>query len=91
MGTPKSITNFILKNLGYIYGILIVTISFQVMYQKLFGQSLFSEKGSLPQLKVLINFRAKVDPMRFTFGTFESSLKDMLRGLHSNVTPKALI
>ena len=43
----------------YIY----ISVSvFQVIYQKLFGSSFRTEKASLPQLKSLINFQAKVDP-----------------------------
>ena len=55
------------------------------MYQKLFGQSLFSEKGSLPQLEVLINFRAKVDPDKCMKG-FEEYF---LIALHAHVIAAA--
>ena len=58
---------------------------FQVIYQKLFGSSLIPEKGSLPQLKVLINFQAKVNPDKCMKG-FEDYL---LIALHGHVVAAA--
>ena len=58
---------------------------FQVIYKKLFGSSLISEKGSLPQLKVLINFRVKVDPDKSMKG-FEDYF---LIALHAHVVAAA--
>lgn len=62
-----------------------LTFAFQVIYKKLFGSSLIPQKGSLPQLKVLINFRAKVDPEKCMKG-FEDYL---LIALHAHVVAAA--
>ena len=35
-----------------------------MIHQKLFGSSFNTQKASLPQLKSLINFQAKVDPKK---------------------------
>jgi len=51
------------------------------MHHKLFSSSFISEKGSLPQLKILINFGAKVDPEKNMKG-FEDLL---LIILHAHV------
>ena len=62
-----------------------LTFAFQVIYKKFFGSSLIPQKGSLPQLKVLINFQAKVDPEKCMKG-FEDYL---LIALHAHVVAAA--